>query len=431
MNKYIDYGPLRNDSTVVIIGGGPAGCGCALKLKKLSREYGKSIEVIIYEGKIFEGERQFNQCVGVLSPPIKEIMERELNISFPYSLVQRVIKGYVLHTDSNQIILDGEGEPSYAIRRIKFDEYLMNKALESGIKVINARAVDLEFFSDKVIAYSENGNSKADVVVGAFGLDDGSSKIFERITPYRPPRFLDSVVTKIHPHGEFIERLENRIQVFLPFIKEIEFGAITPKGNHLTINIAGENITSDSMDRFLNHPPVKRNLPSESERVERKLAYFKGKFPISPAKGIFGDRYIIIGDAAGLVRPFKGKGVNSALLTGIKAAYTMMEEGISKKAFTRFYDSCNDIIEDLPYGKFVRKLAILFSNLKLIPSILEKAREDEKIQKALYDCVSANRNYKEIVLDNLNLQLILKILGGTGKGILKNMTKIFVKSEKY
>lgn len=405
-----ELGPLKNGATVVIVGGGPAGCGCALKLKKLSEELRKEINIVIYEGKIFEGERQFNQCAGVLSPPIQRILEKELSIEFPFHLVQRIIKGYVLYSDSNKIILDSLESPSYAIRRIKFDEHLLKKAEESGIRIVNARVIDIEFQSDKVIVYSENRNIKADVVVGAFGLDEGSVRIFERTTRYKSPKYLDSIVTKIHPKKDFIEKFENRIHAFLPSIKEIEFGAITPKGNHLTINIAGERIDSNSMDRFLIYPPVRSLLPSQEERIEKELAYFKGRFPISPAKGIYGDRYVIIGDSAGLVRPFKGKGVNSGLITGIRAAKIMMEEGISEKAFEKFYKECRDVIEDLPYGRLVRNLAILFSNSKLMPGIINLAKKDEKLRLALLGCVSANRNYKEIVLENLSFKLFFKLI---------------------
>ena len=38
------------------------------------------------------------------------------------------------------------------------------------------------------------------------------------------------------------------------------------------------------------------------------LDYHRGCFPVKPAKHLFGDRYVTIGDAAGLIRPFKGKG---------------------------------------------------------------------------------------------------------------------------
>jgi len=410
MRTYEDLGPLKNYSTVAIIGGGPAGSGCALKLHNLSKEKGIALNIVIYEGKIFEGERQFNQCVGVLSPPIKDILEKELGIQFPFHLVQRIINGYVLHSDINSIILDGDGEPSYAIRRIKFDEYLLNQAINKGIKVINARVVDIEFQTDGVIVYSENKNTKADVVVGAFGLDEGSIGIFERCTQYRKPKSLDSIVTKIHPENGSMESFGNRIHAFLPSIKEIEFGAITPKGNHLTINIAGEKITSKSMDSFLSYEPVKKVLPPIEKRREKELTYFKGRFPISLAKGIYGDRYVVIGDSAGLVRPFKGKGVNSGLITGIRSARTMIEEGVSREAFQKFYKECKDVLEDLPYAKLIRKLALFFTNFKIMPYALYLAKDNEKIRNALFDCVSANRNYKEIVRDNFKIKLILKFL---------------------
>ncbi len=403
-----DLGPLKDGSKVVVVGGGPAGAGFSLYLQKISKEKKISLNIFLYEGKIYERESHFNQCAGVLSPPIKDILEKELGIEFPHHLVQKEITGYILHSDKNSIKLDGEGEPSYALRRIKFDEYLLNKVSERGIKVINARMVDIEFQEDGVIIYSENGNTKADVLVGAFGLDDGSTNIFERNTSYRRPKCLDSIVTKIHPKNGFIEKFENRIYAFLPSIREIEFGAITPKGNHLTINIAGKNIKSNSMDKFISYLYAKNLLPKKEEIREKELTYFKGKFPISIAKGIYGDRFVIIGDSAGLVRPFKGKGVNSGIITGIKAARTMVEEGISKDAFGKFHKSCEDILKDLPYAKVVRKSVIFFSNLKLMNYAINLAKYDEKLKRGLFDCVSAHRNYRDIVKDNLNLKLIIK-----------------------
>lgn len=405
-----DLGPLKDKATVAVIGAGPAGCGFSLYLHKISKEKGISLNIVLYEGKTFEGERQFNQCAGVLSPPIKDILEKELEIEFPYNLIQREITGYVLHSDKNSIVLDGDSQPSYALRRIKFDEYLLNKTKEKGIKVINARMVDFEFQEDGVIVYSENGNTKADCLVGAFGLDDGSINIFERNTSYRKPKCLDSIVTKIHPKKEFLDKFGSRIHALLPSIKEIEFGAITPKGNHLTINIAGEKISSNSMDKFISYISSKNLLPKKEDIKEKEFTYFKGKFPISISKGIYGDRYVVIGDSAGLVRPFKGKGVNSGILTGAKAAKVMLEKGISKEAFKNFYLNCNDILSDLPYAKAIRKIAIFFSNFKIMPYAIKLAERNNNLKKALFDCVSAHKNYKDIVKENFSVKLIFRFL---------------------
>ena len=64
-------GPLRDGGHVVIIGGGPGGAACATAVCRLAQSLGREIRVTVYEGKTFAGERHYNQCVGVLSPPLR------------------------------------------------------------------------------------------------------------------------------------------------------------------------------------------------------------------------------------------------------------------------------------------------------------------------------------------------------------------------
>ncbi|MFQ6617234.1 MAG: NAD(P)/FAD-dependent oxidoreductase [Fidelibacterota bacterium] len=419
MKKANYLGPLRSGQRVVIIGGGPGGAGCAIALKNLCRKRNIDLHVVIYEGKVFKGERQFNQCAGVLSPPIKQIMEELIDVSFPENLVQKNITGYMLHSDVNRIFLDGSKDPSYALRRIKFDEYLLEKAVDLGVEVITGRVVDLEFCPDKVMVYSECNNYRADVVVGAFGLDDGTAKIFERHTDYRQPQFLTSIITKIHPGMDFLREFGNIIHAFLPSYREIEFGAITPKENHLTLNIAGKDITADSMERFLDYTPVKAILPPHFLELRKDLSFYKGKFPISTARGIYGDRYVTIGDASGLIRPFKGKGVNAGILTGLRAARTMIQHGISREDFKYYYESCREVIKDLPYGRILRQLANKSANLGVLPSIIQFAERDDSLREALFNCVSAHKTFKKIYEETRSLELAFRLIGIVGGSILK------------
>lgn len=406
-----NLGPLKEKDVVVIIGGGPAGASCAIKLKKLAIQKAINPKIYVYEGKRFEKKSYYNQCIGILSPPLEKIMEQDLAIPFPWDITQKKINGYFIYSENNFLRLSGEQEPSYACRRVEFDNYLFQKTKELGIEVIPARVTDLDFHPDWIMVYSESNNIKADVVVGAFGLDDGMAKIFERLTSYRQPKFLYSIVTKIHPGEKGMTQFGNYLHAFVPSsLPFVEFGAITPKGNHLTLNIAGKKVDSEMMDKFLNLPPVREAFPNNLDHILPHLYYFKGKFPTLPAKDPSGDRYVMVGDAAGLNRPFKGKGINSAVITGMRAAEVIVNHGFSKEAFQVYLNCCSDLTDDIPYGKIIRFLTIQSSKFGFLDSIFETAKKEQALRRAFFNIVSGRETYKKTWQETKNFRLFSKII---------------------
>lgn len=405
-------GPIADRATVVVIGGGPGGVAASIALIEGARTMGRAPRVILFEGKRFAEEQHYNQCAGVLSPPIAELLERELRIPFPHHLTRTKITGYVLHTAREEILLDGETEPSFALRRVQFDAYMLEAARQRGVEVRAARVTDLEFHADKVMVYTENAPIQAEVIVGAFGLDEGTSAIFERAVGYRPPPALSSVVTKYHPGDEAMAQFGERIHAFLPPSPRIEFGAITPKGNHLTINIAGATVDAGLMDSFLASPEVRGALPclENAGRFDSNdLRYFKGRFPRGLAQNFVGDRFVMVGDSAGLVRAFKGKGVTSSILTGMRAAQVIVHDGISARAFEAYHAANRDITDDLLYGQAIRQLTITSSRLDLIDVAIRAARVDTGLRRALFDAVSAHRPYRDVVRESLTLKAALAL----------------------
>jgi flavin-dependent dehydrogenase len=399
-NESSGLGPLQEGGRVVIIGGGPGGTATAISLIMAARAMGRKIHVTLLEGKQFAGEQHHNQCVGVLSPPIKELIQIQLDVPFPDHLIRGAINGYILHTARQEVLLHGDAEPSLALRRIQFDAYMLEAACQRGVEVLSARATDLEFHDNRLVIYTENMPLEADVVVGAFGLDEGTASIFTRNVGYRPPPALSSVVTKYHPGEMGMNRFGSRIHAFLPAMPRIEFGAITPKGNHLTINIAGASVDIELMDQFLAKPYVRCALPcleNAGRYDSQDMRYFKGRFPCGLARNFLGDRFVFVGDAAGLVRAFKGKGVTSAIQTGIRAAHVILHNGISASAFQNYLAANRDIISDMPFGQLMRRFAILASRFGIMHVILRAAERDEGLRQALFDSVSAHRPYWEVI----------------------------------
>jgi flavin-dependent dehydrogenase len=409
-----NLGPLADGGRVAIIGGGPGATACALALSRLAAQRGQRLQITLVEGKQFAGERHYNQCAGVLSPPTAELLEEELDVPFPMHLCRSEIPGYVLHAGGETLLLEDATHPAIALRRVQFDAYMLEMALARDIALLPARAVDLEFHADHVVVYTENLPLTADVVVGAFGLDPGTAAMFTRAVGYRPPQALSSVVTKYHPGPQGMAEFGPYIHAFLPAHPHIEFGAITPKGNHLTINIAGNRVDTTLMQTFLSDPEVRACLPNVDDpnaHESNDLRFFKGHFPCSLAHRYAGDRYVMVGDAAGLVRAFKGKGVTSAILTGIRAARTILEAGISAQAFTLHYGKANrDLRSDLPYGRGMRVATALAAGSGLIGPVLRAACRDAHVREALFGAVSGHDPYRHVIGQVLHPHSILAIL---------------------
>ena len=167
------------------------------------------------------------------------------------------------------------------------------------------------------------------------------------------------------------------------------------------------------MNAFLNHPEVRAVLSDyeqDASVLSEQPLLFKGRFPCSLAKNYYGDRYVMVGDAAGLVRAFKGKGATTAVLTGIRAAETILQHGVSRQAFHQHYRNENhEIIDDLPYGKVMRLVAIYLSRLGLLDAVIRAARTSPDLRSALFDAVSAHGLYKDVMKRSLNPKSMLAV----------------------
>jgi flavin-dependent dehydrogenase len=402
--------------TVAIIGGGPGGAATAIRLARLSRERDLRVRIVLFEGKDFE--RHYNQCAGVLSPPIEETLRTRLGIDLPYEIFKRQIYGYRLHAGGREILLVGphrEGA-TYTVRRVMFDRYLLSCAEREGVEVFRSRVTGVEFppsgrfgslriraprknIRDRVFLYTEGGTVKVDAVVGAFGLDDGMVDIFETATGFayrRPRKIAHTYVAKFHTERAFIERKLGSIiyaYLFPPGIPNLDFGAITPKGDHVIVNVAGAAATVEDFFAFLSLDVVRDHLPPVS--VEEQDV-FKGKFPGAPGRGAVGEKYLMVGDATGWLRPFKGKGIGMAVETGILAAETMAERGLSPASFRTYEERTRGLREDHAYGTWARYLCKAGDAAGALGMVLSMARINQDIHDALFNAVSGHDSFRNI-----------------------------------
>ncbi len=395
---------LDNGCRVAIIGGGPAGSACAIKLAQDAKQRQLDIEIVLYEGKDFK--RHHNQCVGILSPPLLKILEKELKIKIPADLIKSEVSGYQLDSDKESIFLENYRQhtgKTYSVRRSEFDHFLLSRAQDHGVKVINSRVVNLEFFKDachdEVRIFSESNYVTADVVVCAFGLDREMLWALSQATGKRfkePAKVIKTFITRFDfPPEELNGLYDKRIYAYLvSSVKNIDFGAVTVKDDHIVVNIAGEKANSMCLQQFLHIKKVHDLLPNV---ILKDLNCFCGRFPSSPSRHPYGDRYVTVGDTTGWLRPLKGKGINLAVITGINAAVTMINNGFSRKDFDHYKRRCNEFILDYKYGVLVKAALTVILKLGLLDVVIRLARKYPRFYNMLYDAVSAENSYKNII----------------------------------
>jgi flavin-dependent dehydrogenase len=403
-------GPLHSGQTIAIVGGGPGGTSCGIALKAIAEERGIDIRVVLYEQRIAEEEGDFNPCAGVLSPPISEILEQKLALSFPSSIVERTIRSYRLFGARKELELASGSHRSFAVRRRSWDEFMLEEAKRRGVEVVGCKVTGLEAVPDGVTVHGGQAPLRADVVVGAFGTNLGTASLFERWTRYRKPRAMETIVTEVPSDETWMSRFGEEIIAFLPNIPDVSFGAITPKRNHLTINIAGPRVDASHMEAFLELPQVHPWLPPDYDSRTVAGRCRKGLFPNGPAKVFFADRFVAVGDAAGLVRPFKGKGITAACMSGLSAARVMMDYGISRKAFHAYELACRPVLSDRHYGWFMQKIADCFRLTDTVDVLLSLAQNDPGLRRALFYSVSGDEPYRKIFREGFQVSRIGRLL---------------------
>ena len=106
---------------------------------------------------------------------------------------------------------------------------------------------------------------------------------------------------------------------------------------------------------------------------------------------------VVVGDASGMLRPFKGKGVNAAILSGVAAANIMVHRGLAKKDFQRYYlPIFHQVTDDIWYGRLVRFMTNTLANRGGMDVILALAKEIPILRRALTESVSGAAAYRDI-----------------------------------
>jgi flavin-dependent dehydrogenase len=207
---------------------------------------------------------------------------------------------------------------------------------------------------------------------------------------------------------EDIERyLGDSMHVFLLDLPRVEFAALIPKGEVVTMCLLGDEIDNDLVESFLNAPEVRECFPPGSE-LPPKVCNCSPLINVQGAVEPFADRLIVLGDS-GVTRLYKD-GIGAAYRTAKAAATTAAFAGISAEAFREHYwPMCRSISIDNRIGKFVFAVNQILQRWRFTRRAVFRmtAREQRSegaprhMSGVLWDLFTGSAPYREVLVNTL------------------------------
>ncbi len=420
----LDNQVLENGSRIGVVGGGPTGSFFSIFALKMAKMMGKELSITIYEPKDFakDGPAGCNRCGGIISELLVQTLAVE-GIILPDSVVRKGINSYNLHTDCGDVFIatpDLErtiasvyrgGGPKGMISEGKesFDGFLLRQAIGEGAVHAPLRIDRIAFKNGKPSLFSkEQELADFDLVVGAFGVNSTTAKIFEEAGfGYKEPPTVTTAIAELRMEREVVsEHFGNSVHLFLLPDRGKKFAAMIPKGSYVTLCILGKEMNSNTINEFLDKPVVKRVLKDIPYSVECRCL---PKMNVGAPKKPFTDRVVMCGDA-GSTRLFKD-GLGAAYLMGKAVAKTAVFEGVSAGHFQEdYYPVYKSIVLDNLFGRFLFAVTDVFrKNRVLTRGMLGVVRKEQQnlyrkvLSSILWNMFTGNERYKNIFPNSFDL----------------------------
>lgn len=275
---------------VVVVGGGPAGCLVSGILAK------RGFNVVVVEEHGEVGNPAC--CTGIVGVEgLKEVGIK------PSSWVLEKLRGAVIYPPSNEPIELTRGKvEAFVIDRAEFDRSLSREAAEAGATFLfKSRCVNVKIGSSPVVELkgTNAGEISTRLVIGA---DGPSSVVARRAGLIKSEKYLKCAQAEViaDTRDDIAEVYFGRS--FAPGF----FGWLVKSGSVCRVGLGAMKGNPLQMLRTL----VERH-PVISKKVEktRTLDISVGLIPEPFSRKQYSDRVLLVGDAAGHVKPLTGGGL--------------------------------------------------------------------------------------------------------------------------
>jgi len=424
---------LENGNRIAVVGGGPAGSFFSYFLLDMAKAVGVEIALDIYEPRDFtlEGPAGCNMCGGIVSESLVQALATE-GITLGPEIVQRTIDSYFLHMDVGGVTITtprremriasvhrGGGPRGSKSKRIGgLDGHLLRLAIEQGACWRRSRVSKVEFSGGLPRVTAEPGETNTyDLVVGAVGVNSSALQLFEGAgIPYKSPAVAKTYISEFLFSRSMIDReMGNAMHVFLLDIPGLEFAALVPKGDYVTLVVLG-NTDKKLIDEFVSSRVVREALPP-NWAPPTDFCHCSPKIAVGTAWPPFADRVVFVGDC-GTSRLYKD-GIGAAYRTAKAAAKTIIFHGYSESDFRRhFWPVCRNIDNDNRIGKFVFAVTRQiqqrsFARRGLWRMVSQEQRASgttPRMSSVLWDTFTGSAPYSSVLLRTLHPMFLTRFL---------------------
>ncbi|MBI4526932.1 MAG: hypothetical protein HY695_24310 [Deltaproteobacteria bacterium] len=411
---------LENGSRVAVIGGGPAGSFFAYFLLRIAALVDVDVHVDIFEPRYFThcGPAGCNHCGGIISESLVQLLATE-GINLPPEVVQQGIDSYQLHMDVGQVRIEtplhekriaavyrGNGPRDSEPRQLLgFDRFLQELAQASGARIVRRLVSKVEIERSRVHIACANGLTREyDLVAVASGINTALlQQIAKAGSAPAVPKPLTTFICEFRLGKEVVEKhFGSSMHVFLMDLPRLEFAALIPKGDFVTMCMLGKDVDTQLVEAFLNSPEVRECFPDS--RVPNNVCHCFPRINIQPPPQPFGDRFVMVGDS-GVTRLYKD-GIGSAYRTAKAAAATTMLHGIAENDFRRYFaPTCRTINRDNAIGSLIFSGSHLFQKWRFSRrAILRMTTLEQQgdaaarhMSSILWDVFSGSAPYREVL----------------------------------
>ncbi len=425
---------LENGARVAVVGGGPAGSFFSYFLLNLAKLVDLKLTVDIFEPRPFThcGPAGCNHCGGIVSESLVQLLAAE-GINLPPDAVQRGIDSYQLHMDVGQVRIEtalheqriaavsrGNGPRSSEPRMLLgFDRFLQELACEHGATLHRRLVTGVEFSpSDARITCADGAAGSYDFVAVAAGINTAlAGQIAPAGVAPRRAQTLTTFICEFQLGRDVVNSyFGNSMHVFLMDLPRLEFAALIPKDEYVTMCMLGHDVDEELVNAFLNSPQVRECFPGGV--VPGNVCHCFPRINVRPHPQPFGDRFVMIGDT-GVARLYKD-GIGSSYRTAKAAALTAVLHGIAEENFREYFaPTCRMITSDNAIGRAVFKGSHLFQRFRFTRRALlrmttleqQSATSPRRLSGILWDVFSGSAPYKDIMMRGMHPGFIAGLLG--------------------